>query len=194
MTYITRDTSWDLTAKWHDDLIKWKHFPRYWPFVRGIHRSPVTSPHKGQWHGALMFSLTCALNKQLNKQSLGCLFETPSSSLWRHCNGIIRYWSCSLNLLWLVDTIWRHRYGSTSAQVLPEPMLTHIYVTIGCLAVPRQYLKQCWFINKGVLWYSPENSFSRGANGLNVFRNYTYRIVTASPRRQWIYVCQLRLW
>ena len=24
---------------WHDDVIKWKHFPRYWPFVRGIHRS-----------------------------------------------------------------------------------------------------------------------------------------------------------
>ena len=28
-----------------DDVIKWKHFPRYWPFVRGIHRSPVNSPH-----------------------------------------------------------------------------------------------------------------------------------------------------
>ena len=25
----------------HDDVIKWKYFPRYWPFVRGIHRSPV---------------------------------------------------------------------------------------------------------------------------------------------------------
>ena len=39
----------------HDDVIKWKHFPRNWPFVRGIHRSPVNSPHKGQWRGALMF-------------------------------------------------------------------------------------------------------------------------------------------
>ena len=44
----------------HDDVIKWKHFPRHWPFVRGIHRSPVNSPHKGQWRGALMFSLICA--------------------------------------------------------------------------------------------------------------------------------------
>ena len=35
-------------------------FPRDWPFVRGIHRSPVNSPHKGQWRGALMFSLICA--------------------------------------------------------------------------------------------------------------------------------------
>ena len=43
----------------HDNVIKWKHFPRYWPFVRGIHRSPVNSPHKGQWRGALMFSLIC---------------------------------------------------------------------------------------------------------------------------------------
>ena len=44
----------------HDDVIKWRHFPRYWPFVRGIHRSPVNSLHKGQWRGALMFSLICA--------------------------------------------------------------------------------------------------------------------------------------
>ena len=27
---------------------KWKNFQRYWPYVRGIHRSPVSSPHKGQ--------------------------------------------------------------------------------------------------------------------------------------------------
>ena len=39
----------NLHLSWnHDDVIKWKHFPRYWLFVRGIHRSPVNSPHKGQ--------------------------------------------------------------------------------------------------------------------------------------------------
>ena len=27
----------------HDDVIKWELFPRYWPFVRGIYRSPVNS-------------------------------------------------------------------------------------------------------------------------------------------------------
>ena len=27
-----------LCLSWHDDVIKWKHFPRYWPFVWGIHR------------------------------------------------------------------------------------------------------------------------------------------------------------
>ena len=40
-------------------VIKWKHFPRYCPFVRGIHRSLMNSPHKGQWRGALMLSLIC---------------------------------------------------------------------------------------------------------------------------------------
>ena len=43
----------------HDDVIKWKHFPRHWPFVRGIHRSTVNSPHKGQWCGSVMLSLIC---------------------------------------------------------------------------------------------------------------------------------------
>ena len=42
-----------------DDL-KWKHFPRYWPFVTGIHMSSVNSPRKGQWRRALMFSLIYA--------------------------------------------------------------------------------------------------------------------------------------
>ena len=43
----------------HDDVIKWKHFPRYWPIVRGIHRSPVNSSHKGHWRRALWFCLIC---------------------------------------------------------------------------------------------------------------------------------------
>ena len=43
----------------HDDPTKWKHFLRYWPFVQGIHRSSVNSPHKGHWRGTLMFSLIC---------------------------------------------------------------------------------------------------------------------------------------
>ena len=43
----------------HDDVIKWEHFPRYWPFVRGIHQSPVKSLHRGQWLGSFMFSLIC---------------------------------------------------------------------------------------------------------------------------------------
>ena len=62
---------WD---NYHDDVIKWKKTPRYWPFVRGIHRSPVNSPHKGRWRGALMFSLICVwINGWINNREAGDL-------------------------------------------------------------------------------------------------------------------------
>ena len=58
----------------HDDVIKWKHFPCYWPFVRGIHQSPVNCTHKGQWRGTLMFSLICAwTNGWVNNRGAGDL-------------------------------------------------------------------------------------------------------------------------
>ena len=42
--------------------------------MRGIHRSPVNSPHKGQWRGALMFSLICAwINGWVNNHEAGDL-------------------------------------------------------------------------------------------------------------------------
>ena len=126
--------------QWHDDVIKWKQFPRYWPFarwltiiiwqvsyiqyllacqksqrstpynivkmaflesgfsavtilgggwlqspasdgppwfVRGIYRSPVISPHKGQWRGALMFSL---IRVWIN----GCVNNSEVGDLRRH--------------------------------------------------------------------------------------------------------------
>ena len=61
-------------AQHHDDVIKWKHFPRNWPFVREIRRSPVNFPHKGQWRGALMFSLIYAwINDWVNNREAGDL-------------------------------------------------------------------------------------------------------------------------
>ena len=55
----------------HEDVIRWKHFPRYWSFVRGIHRFTVDSPHKGQWCRALMVSLIRAW------QTVEQTIETP---------------------------------------------------------------------------------------------------------------------
>ena len=75
--------SWQLLwqcqfSLWHHDIIKWKHFPRYWPFGRGIHQSPVNSPNKGQWCGALMFSLIFAwINSWVNNHE--------ASDLRSHC-------------------------------------------------------------------------------------------------------------
>ena len=58
----------------HDDVIKWKHFPRNWPFVRWIHRSRWIPQHKGQWRGALMFSLICVwINGWINTREAGDL-------------------------------------------------------------------------------------------------------------------------
>ena len=80
---LTRPILWATVLKsdlfvhdpaFHDAVIKWKHFPRYWPCVWAIHRSLVNSPHKGQWRGALMFSLICAwINGWANNREAGYL-------------------------------------------------------------------------------------------------------------------------
>ena len=63
----------------HNNVIKWIQFPCYWPFAREIHWSPVNSPHKGQWRGALMFSLICAwTNGWINHRDAGDLSQGNS--------------------------------------------------------------------------------------------------------------------
>ena len=75
----------------HDDVVKWKHFPRYWPFVRGIHRSPVNFPHKGQWRGALMFSLICArINGWVNNREAGDLRQHMKNICYNEMSPIRR--------------------------------------------------------------------------------------------------------
>ena len=61
------------SAHYYDEIIKWKHFPRYWPFVQEIDRSPVNSPYKGQRRGALMFSLICTWTNGVNNGEAGDL-------------------------------------------------------------------------------------------------------------------------
>ena len=59
------------TAWWRHEL---ETFPRYLLFVQEIHRSPVNSPHKGQWRRASMFSLICAwTNAWVNSRYAGDL-------------------------------------------------------------------------------------------------------------------------
>ena len=66
----------------HDDVIKWKHFPSYWPFVWGIHRSTAQRPVT--WSFDVFFDP--GLNKRLSKQLRHRWFEMPLPPLWRHCN------------------------------------------------------------------------------------------------------------
>ena len=67
----------------HDDVINWEHFPRYWPFVRGTHRSSVNSPQRPVTRS---FDVFFDLSKQLSIQWWGWWFETLSRPLWRHRN------------------------------------------------------------------------------------------------------------
>ena len=57
----------DNSVKWqssHDDVIKWKHFPRYWSVVQG------------QWRGALIFSLFRSWTKDwINARDAGDLIR-----------------------------------------------------------------------------------------------------------------------
>ena len=69
----------------HDDVIKWKYFPRYWLFVRGIQRSPVNSPHNDQWRRALVFSFICAWIK-------GWVNNRQAGDLRRHYEIIVMMW------------------------------------------------------------------------------------------------------
>ena len=57
----------------HDDVIKWKHFPRYWPFVRGIHRFRWI-PYTKASDAELRCSYDMRRIKGLNKQSWGWWF------------------------------------------------------------------------------------------------------------------------
>ena len=76
----------------HDDVMKWKHFPRYLPFVRGIHRPAVNSPHNGQWRGALMFSLICVwINGWVNNLEAGDLRRNRA-----HYDVIVMFFSVAM--------------------------------------------------------------------------------------------------
>ena len=67
------------TCSSHYDVITWKHFPHYWPFVREIHWSTVNSPHKGQWRGVLTITLICAwTNGWVNNLDAGDLRRNRS--------------------------------------------------------------------------------------------------------------------
>ena len=102
----------DNNQTWRN-VIKWKHFPRYWPFVREIHRSQ------------LWCFLDLRLNKRLSKQSRSWWSETPPRSLWRQCNNEhrLQFWLihpsntygnkkapwCWRGIIESVVNIWYHR-------------------------------------------------------------------------------------
>ena len=119
----------------HNDVIKWKHFPRHWSFVRGIHRSPVNSPHKGQWRGALMLSLICAwINGWVNNGEAG--------DLKRH------------RVHYDVTVMTQERYPITRTQLWGSFCVVYIYhiSSINCRIMFRISLKMLP-LTKGHHWF-----------------------------------------
>ena len=123
----------------HDDVIKWKHFPRYWPFVREIHRSPVNFPHKGQWRGALMFTLICArINGWVNNHEAGDLRRNRA-----HCDVTVMFMGC---LMW-VQT-WQLSYVSPSSIVYDAALnIRPSYNGTWCLCNFGTHYCECWQCN-----------------------------------------------
>ena len=102
--------------RWHDDVIKWKHFPRYWPFVRGIHRSrwiPHTKANDAEFD--VFFDLPP--NKQLSKQWWGWWFGTQSCPLWRHSNENREDRVLVCITIWLRCILRRNRIQEASCRV-----------------------------------------------------------------------------
>ena len=86
----------------------------------GIHRWPVNSQHKGQWHGVL-FSLIWAWTNWLSKQLWGSWFETPLSPLWCHCNTKNLQWP-----LFQTTVVGNSNYLIMHWTVKHTPMLRYI--------------------------------------------------------------------
>ena len=78
---IPVNLSCSLCNPFHNDVIKWKPFPRYWPFVWGIHRSrwiPLTKASDAE--------LWCFLLSTPWIRGWVNYHETTSHSLWHNCN------------------------------------------------------------------------------------------------------------
>ena len=84
-----------LTSTLYDGMAWCKSFPYNWIFVRGIHRSPVDSPHKEPI--MLWWFLVVSMNIRLSKQSSCQWFEAT----WCTCDVIVMVWS----YLWWWDCV-----------------------------------------------------------------------------------------
>ena len=125
-----------------DGVIKWKHSPRYWPFVRGIHWSAVYSHHKGQCRGALMFSLICAwISSWANNGGAGDLRRHRA-----HYDGIVM-WGDASKFRWSKDSISHLSFDGRHCPAVPIILLT---ISFGNrrLAVRKQLDAVCLKVSK----------------------------------------------
>ena len=194
---------WHICGTWwvdveefiHDDIIKWKHFPCYWPFVWGIHRSPVDSQHKGQWRRALMFSFICVcLNDLVNNLGAGDL-----RCYHAHYDVIVMTYKIFINisnstLLGLMMHIWVRELGHhfhvfawclSGTKTLPwllQPMLNSFQLDTEELKLNEIWIK-LHFVHKMYLNHCLLNSnavpicYSDSETKLILFLWYLFKIL-----------------
>ena len=126
----------------------WRHqiqnFPRCWPFVRGIHQFRWIPCTKGQWRGALMFSLICAwINDWVNNREAG--------DLRRHRGHY------DVNVMQMPNSIT----SLLMPLLLTSPAMVLLTVHDGhTLASEKEGFKQCWEVMENTnLFYIFENKF-----------------------------------
>ena len=125
--YITVMFPYELVNIGQDDIIKWKHFSRYWPFVRGFHRSPAQRPVTRSFD--VFFDL--CLNKRLSKQSLGWWLETPSRSSWRHNNELFNF---HFSIHYTTFDVWVKKFCRISKGTFEIPY-----------KISYTYIERCFF-------------------------------------------------
>ena len=131
-------------SAYHDNVIKWKHFPRNWPFVRRIHRSPVNSPHKGQWRGVLMHSFICArINGWVNNREAG-------DSRRHRAHDVIAIF-CETFMYYMNSTVKSNIPVNRAAQIRYRPYVCSICVVWAMLWHIMAFLPGC---HKGTTWES----------------------------------------
>ena len=87
LSWVESHVFYSPTLLCHDDVIKWKHFPRHWPFVFPGHRwIPLTKAGEAE-----LWCFLWSTPEQKFEQTIETRwFETPSRPLWGHSNGISR--------------------------------------------------------------------------------------------------------
>ena len=87
---------WQCIIGTHDDVIKWKYFPRYWSF-----RSPVNSPHKCS-DAKLWCFFYLRLNDWVNNRNAGDLRRERA-----HYDGtVMQCWPCVVTHICVTRPQW----------------------------------------------------------------------------------------
>ena len=87
-------------------------------------------PHKGQWHGALIFFFDVRLNIRLSKQSRGWWFETLSRPLWCHRNENYFDWDLVPVISYHTSQIFPHGMSCSVAK-----LQTYIFFTTNAFSL-----------------------------------------------------------